>query len=511
MTSSESGLTGSDLGRAGEVAGNQQGLPFVMEIGNSVGETEVEDMDYREQGRAKRKRELAAQSLSPSGSPTAKKQGIAAGVTVEPPSAGDLIVYMRGKTGNITQCRPDIVKKEINDQFQPTLKIEKAGTSLRIFCRSALQMKQLLENGLVVAGLEVVCTEPRGKRSVNPGAVGTVYRQNLVKLVAGGVPEAITEEEIRVAAGAREARRILKRREGVMVPTMAVALTYQTGDELPSRVAMDYLSFRLRPYVAQPLRCFTCQRFGHVSNTCRSKTITCPTCAGKHAYNACPNKNTPKCSNCGEGHSAAYRKCRAFEEVQQTLKVAATQKISYRDALVKVKLAPAAVEVGGGAVSAAGALAVLPVVHGNTSKASGDRHGSAAEQRSTVTKAASAEKTAQVEVTTINDATTASHSIGGSVASGAVNIAVSSQTARSSETEQGSIVMESMSSAPISVTGGNYISMEAFCRFLAKFVELTTSLPVGSTMGTAAVAAAIHTFGGMAANDMAAISQCMKP
>ena len=117
---------------------------------------------------------------------------------------------------------------------------------------------------------------------------------------------------------------------------MAVLLTYNKSD-VPSKVKIDYLTFNVRPYVPYVIRCLNCQAFGHKAAQCRHKDPVCPTCAGKHSFNNCPNRDRPICRNCSGSHSAAFRDCPAFLQVKTTLDVAAKNGISYRDALVQVR------------------------------------------------------------------------------------------------------------------------------------------------------------------------------
>jgi len=49
-----------------------------------------------------------------------------------------------------------------------------------------------------------------------------------------------------------------------------------------------------------------------------------------------------KCANCGEKHSSAYKGCTKYRQVSNALKLATTQKMSYRDALQQSKAKTAA-------------------------------------------------------------------------------------------------------------------------------------------------------------------------
>ena len=68
-------------------------------------------------------------------------------------------------------------------------------------------------------------------------------------------------------------------------------------------------------------QCKSCQGFNHTKNYC-SKPPRCVKCAGKHRTEECdkPEKEKPKCVNCGEDHPANYRGCLVAKELQKLRK-----------------------------------------------------------------------------------------------------------------------------------------------------------------------------------------------
>ena len=100
--------------------------------------------------------------------------------------------------------------------------------------------------------------------------------------------------------------------------------------------ASIYLSYPVREFVPRPLRCFKCQRFGHIAGQCRAKP-RCAKCAGEHEYGKCEAEAKAKCCNCGGDHSAAYQGCEAQIKAKEVQKYKVQNKVTYAEAIKQVK------------------------------------------------------------------------------------------------------------------------------------------------------------------------------
>ena len=78
-------------------------------------------------------------------------------------------------------------------------------------------------------------------------------------------------------------------------PSRAIKIDFQEK-KIPSNIRVGLLSFSVTPYVAPPLRCFRCQRLGHVASGCTA-IERCLVCAGDHSVGLC-NSRILKCPNC---------------------------------------------------------------------------------------------------------------------------------------------------------------------------------------------------------------------
>ena len=69
-------------------------------------------------------------------------------------------------------------------------------------------------------------------------------------------------------------------------------LLHFTSSDLPDMVTIGYMTFKTSLYIHRPLRCYKCNRFGHVASKCKNKD-RCSQCGGDHPRSSCnqPVKN----------------------------------------------------------------------------------------------------------------------------------------------------------------------------------------------------------------------------
>ena len=95
------------------------------------------------------------------------------------------------------------------------------------------------------------------------------------------------------------------------------------------------MSFRVHEFIPKPIRCYKCQRYGHVATSCRS-TLRCSRCGESHEYDECQAQDL-KCCLCGGDHSAAYKGCPKFVESKQIQEIKVREKMSCSQAVLKVQ------------------------------------------------------------------------------------------------------------------------------------------------------------------------------
>lgn len=137
--------------------------------------------------------------------------------------------------------------------------------------------------------------------------------------------------------GVTHVKRITLKRDDKIIKTGTYILTFNLHDQ-PDRILIGYLSVRVDTYIPNPLRCFTCQKFGHGSASCKNKPVCC-TCGEDGHQLICTRP--PKCCNCNGDHPASSKDCPVWIKEKEIQRIRVTKKISYPQARKQVEGVPA--------------------------------------------------------------------------------------------------------------------------------------------------------------------------
>ena len=130
--------------------------------------------------------------------------------------------------------------------------------------------------------------------------------------------------------GVTHVRRITTYRDGQRRNTNLLVLTFQTS-RLPVKFTTGYLSFEVKPFIPNPLRCYKCQKFGHGKNSC-DQPARCSDCA-QPQHEGSPCQSPKKCVNCdSDGHGAGSKDCPQWQKEKKICEIKVTRDISYSEA-----------------------------------------------------------------------------------------------------------------------------------------------------------------------------------
>ncbi|XP_059813909.1 uncharacterized protein LOC132385715 [Hypanus sabinus] len=164
------------------------------------------------------------------------------------------------------------------------------------------------------------------------GRVGA--RNGGCKGVITGVPMSINMEELkRNIKGGKviNVRRLKTTKEGMKKESETVLIESEEA-RVPSKVFLGFMSYPVRVYVPNPLRCYNCQRFGHIAKNCKRQR-RCARCGDVHEYGKCGTGVQPKCCNCGGAHNVAYSGCEVMRREIKIQEIRVKRKITYAEAV----------------------------------------------------------------------------------------------------------------------------------------------------------------------------------
>ncbi|KAJ8269851.1 hypothetical protein GJAV_G00107540 [Gymnothorax javanicus] len=133
--------------------------------------------------------------------------------------------------------------------------------------------------------------------------------------------------------GVCEARILKTRRLGMEQESLSVLLEFKS--ELPERVFLDYVSYRVREYVRAPLRCCWFQENGHVAAGCRRRTHRCRRCGKEGCMeDECTIKEQIVCFHCEVG----ALDCKRRKKEQEVERKRTHGRMSYAVAVKRVQV-----------------------------------------------------------------------------------------------------------------------------------------------------------------------------
>jgi len=204
--------------------------------------------------------------------------------------------------------------KKLIGTYQASIPLRNGNLMMK--CENIQQMSQLLNARFLSDGVKSVqivtsVVQPAGDKRVN-------YR----------VPPDLKEEDLLENLEHQKVTYIkrFKNKDSGWSTTVFLQFSFP---RLPTEVRVEYLLFKVKSCIPKPLRCFNCNRFGHVASNCHGKK-RCSNCGGEHEWKQC--SALVKCPNCAGEHSASDKICPRFTKESVVLKIKHTHNLTYAEA-----------------------------------------------------------------------------------------------------------------------------------------------------------------------------------
>ncbi|XP_035985059.1 uncharacterized protein LOC118558667 [Fundulus heteroclitus] len=196
--------------------------------------------------------------------------------------------------------------------------------SLFIVCKTEEQKNKAWE-------VESVCKKIISERKI-------VGDSKVTRGVITGIPVEEDLDKLKRSINGGEVSRIKRLMRTVndeRVESLSLLLEFQES-VLPEKVKIGCMIFPVRPYIPPPLRCYKCQRYGHIAVACKGKQ-RCPKCGDEHRVEDCKEKVQDKCCNCGGQHRVTYGGCEVRKRAVKIQQVKTVNNISYAEAVKTVQ------------------------------------------------------------------------------------------------------------------------------------------------------------------------------
>lgn len=144
--------------------------------------------------------------------------------------------------------------------------------------------------------------------------------------------ECCTEDELTQELknqGVISAYRIKIKRDKKEIATNTIILTFNKPTP-PKEIRAGFLNIKIEDYIPNPMRCFNCQKLGHLKKHCKRNAV-CPRCGNEgHSLETCSAEM--KCVNCEGKHLSFSKTCPRWIEEKDIQKLKAQKNITYQDA-----------------------------------------------------------------------------------------------------------------------------------------------------------------------------------
>lgn len=241
---------------------------------------------------------------------------------MELPEAEYLLIYAKEGKDN-RRLNPFNINRTLKQLNIITLSSKHLRSGMRLLQLQNPKDSAILQQQTTIAGISVVI-EPHRTLNTSRGVINSSEFE--------GMEDNELLEELQ-DYGVTNARRIITRRNGKPYPTNSIVLTFNKP-RVPKTLFCAYLSLPVKPYLPMPLRCFSCQKFGHNKFNCKSKP-RCANCGEDDHTNNCENAST--CINCQLDHPAYSKDCPAWQQEKNIIYIKVTENVSFQEARKRVE------------------------------------------------------------------------------------------------------------------------------------------------------------------------------
>ena len=257
----------------------------------------------------------------PASQPTKSSSSSSATSTKKPYVPRFLIIHSEKEGETISSLSPFVVHKTIMSIAGEPKSIKNLRSGdLLIQCAKEAHEKNLLQMK-TFCGLKCSVT-PHSSLNTSKGIIRCPA---LNRVTSDDIKEGMVEQ------GVTDVRRITVCRDGETKLTNTYVLTFNSPT-LPTVVKIGFMQVKVDVYIPNPLRCYSCQVFGHHENKCGRHPVCCNCGEPEHNGPSGVCNKPSKCVNCSSDHPANSKQCPQWEKEKKILKIKCENNLSFPDA-----------------------------------------------------------------------------------------------------------------------------------------------------------------------------------
>ena len=234
-----------------------------------------------------------------------------------------LIIESTNKDKPITSLSPFVIEKQIEALIGTVKSVKKLRNQTLLVETTRKSQTENLLRTKTFFNLPVQVSEHKTLNS----SKGIIRDRALKGESDDNIRENLQEQ------GVIAAKRFKVKKGHDFVDTNTILLTFNSVVP-PKTLKIFYRIIPVEMYVPNPLRCFNCQRFGHLENNCPvdigSVCERCGKGGDDHHTNQCTNP--AKCVNCGKDHLSRSSECEVWKKEKEIMKLKLTKNLTYPEA-----------------------------------------------------------------------------------------------------------------------------------------------------------------------------------
>ena len=226
------------------------------------------------------------------------------------------------ETQPLTKLSPFLVEKHIYGKFGTVHKVTKMRSgSLLIEATRPAQARNILDTTSFM-DIEVKASSHRSLNT-SKGVIRD-HGRDLYDMSENDIVMELRDQ------GVEAVSRFILKKDGKDIKTNTLFITFATPTP-PAKLRIGYYNVDVKLYIPNPLRCYSCQEFGHSRKYCK-KTPRCWKCGGEgHDGGECTSESSC-CVNCKGDHYSSSKNCPVWIVEKDIQRVKAEKAIPYGEA-----------------------------------------------------------------------------------------------------------------------------------------------------------------------------------